>query len=304
MAADRMHAARLHTDPAGIDVSLVGRLLAAQFPRWAGLPLKQVHTARTAANAVFRLGPTMAVRLPRNHRAALQLHKEQRWLPHLADRLPLAIPLPVDQGTPAEDYGWPWSVYRWVDGEHATAQHLVDPYQAAADLGAFVAALRQVDAAGGPPPGEHNLFRGLPLSGRDAQTRCAIDSLRGIIDGEAVTAAWQQALAAPAWDRSPGWIHGDLHGVNLLARRGGLSAVTGFGCSAVGDPACDLMVAWTFLSAEHREVFRRASGADDATWARGRGWALTVSLVALTSRQGGSGPARGTIDAVLAEQGR
>lgn len=293
---------RLLTDDAGADASLVGRLLAAQFPRWAGLPIKRVYSAGTA-NAIFRLGNAMAVRLPRGHRAALQLRKEQRWLPQLVGQVPLAIPLPVEKGTPAEGYGWPWSVYRWVDGENATAERIVDGRQAAADLGGFVTALQHADATGGPPPGEHNFFRGVPLAERDSQTRFAIGSLHGSFDNQAATTAWQRALAAPAWDRPPAWIHGDLHGVNLLARQGGLSAVLDFGCSGVGDPACDLMVAWTFLSAEHRDVFRTAAGVDDATWARGRGWALTVSLVALAYRQHRNGLAQRTIAAVLADDG-
>jgi aminoglycoside phosphotransferase (APT) family kinase protein len=270
----------MHADEVAIDVSLVGRLLAEQFPRWADLPIELVESAGTD-NAIYRLGDDMAVRLPRIGWATGQVEKEHRWLQRLAPHLPLAIPVPLAKGIPAEGYPWHWSVYQWLEGENATIDRIADLRQAATDLARFVAALQRIDPTGGPPPGEHNSGRGVPLAVRDPPTRAAIASLHDTLDTDAVTAAWDAALQAPAWPGPAVWLHGDLNAGNLLAQHGRLSAVIDFGGLAVGDPACDLMVAWTLLTAATRDVFRAALPVDDATWARGRGWALSVALIIL-----------------------
>jgi aminoglycoside phosphotransferase (APT) family kinase protein len=270
----------MHADEVVTDVSLVRRLLAAQFPRWADLPIEPVPSAGTD-NAIYRLGDDMAVRLPRIRWAVDQVEKEHRWLPSLVPRLPLTIPSPLAKGRPGEGYPWHWSVYKWLEGEDAIAARVTNPHLAAKQLAQFLTALHRIDPAGGPLPGAHNSFRGVPLSQRDAQTRAAIASLDGMLDTGTVTAAWDAALNAPAWDRPDVWIHGDVSPLNLLVVRGRLSAVIDFGCLGVGDPACDLQVAWNFLSAGSRRIFRAALQVDDATWARGRGWALSVGLIAL-----------------------
>jgi aminoglycoside phosphotransferase (APT) family kinase protein len=299
-----MSARKMHSDEVDTDMSLVGRLLAGQFPQWANLPLEPVPSAGTD-NALYRLGEGMVVRLPRIHWAAGQVEKEQRWLPRLAPHLPLAIPVPLAMGMPAEGYPWHWSVYRWLAGETASIERVADLRQAATDLARFIAALQRIDPSGGPPPGPHNSQRGEPLAARDARTRAAIASLRGVLDAGALTAAWEAALAAPAWPGPPVWIHGDLQAGNLLVRQGRLSAVIDFGCLGVGDPACDLQVAWNFLSAEIRDVFRDLLPVDAATWARGRGWALSVGLIALPYYQDTNpilaGISRRAIDEVLAD---
>jgi len=300
-----MSAGKMHADEVDIDASLVHRLLAAQFPQWTGLPIEPVHSAGTD-NALYRLGGDMVVRLPRILGATGQAEKERQWLPRLAPLLPLPIPVPLAKGMPAEGYPWPWSVYRWLEGETATIERVADPRQAATDLGRFVAAMQRIDPAGGPPPGVHNSWRGVPLGRRDAETRVAIEALRGTLDAEAVTAAWEAALQAPAWHGPAVWLHGDLNAANLLVQDGRLNAVIDFGCLGVGDPACDLMAAWTYLSAETRDVFHAALPADDATWVRGRGWALSFGLIALPYYQSTNpvlaGIARYAINEALADQ--
>lgn len=294
-------------DEVETDVALVGRLLASQFPEWAGLPVEPVPFFGTD-NAIYRLGSDMAVRLPRREKNTLQLEKERRWLPRLAPLLPLAIPAPLANGKPAETFPFEWSVYRWLEGETATSERIADLAQAAADLAGFIAALQRVDPTDGPPPGEHNSFRGVPLATRDEATRAAIASLGATIDADAVTGAWEAALSAPEWNRPPVWVHGDLDARNLLVERGRLSAVIDFGCLGVGDPACDVMVAWKVLSAHTRESFRTALSVDEATWARSRGWALSQALIALAYYNLETNPvlvreARGWLAEVLADTG-
>ncbi|WP_405784416.1 aminoglycoside phosphotransferase family protein [Streptomyces sp. NBC_00859] len=265
----------MHADEADVDASLVRRLLGAQFPRWAVLPVEPVLPWGTD-NAVYRLGEDLSVRLPRIAGAVGQVEVEHRWLPRLAPHLPLRLPTPVGRGAPAEDYPWEWSVHDWIKGESAAIDRLADPCRAAADLAGFVTALQRIDTTGGPAAG-----RGVPLATRDTVTREAIAALAGMIDTAAVTEAWEAALRAPVHDAPAVWIHGDLTPGNLLVEDGRLSAVIDFGALGVGDPACDLIVAWNLFSGEARDVFRSASAADEATWRRGRGWALSIALVAL-----------------------
>lgn len=270
-----MHADEVHTD-----ARLVRRLLAAQFPDWATLPIEPVSSAGRD-NALFRLGDDMVVRLPRRERATAPLEKERRWLPSLAPLLPLSVPVPLAKGIPSEDYVWEWSVYRWLEGDTATIGRIVDPGRAASDLARFVAALQGVDPTDGPSPGEHNFFRGAPLAMRDVPTRTALAALAGTIDTDAATEVWEAALQTSAWYGAPLWIHGDLAPGNLLLQDGQLVAVIDFGCLGVGDPACDLIVAWNLLPADARRALRAELDVDDATWARGRAWALSVALIQL-----------------------
>ena len=300
-------ARKMHADEHDIDLPLVRRLLAAQFPQWVGLPIGPVPSAGTD-NAIYRLGDDKAVRLPRVPRAVPQVGKEHRWLPRLAPHLPLAIPTPVGKGRPAEGYPWAWSVYRWLDGETATTAHGADSSDTAAALAEFVVALQRIDPSGAPSFGEDNFFRGAPLALRDGPTRRAIEALRGILDADAATAAWEAALGVAELTSAPVWVHGDLVPGNLLFERGRLSGVIDFGGLGVGDPAYDAMAGWTLFSGESRAIYRAALGADEEAWARGRGWALSFGLIALPyydkSNPALAGIARHAIDEVLADDER
>jgi aminoglycoside phosphotransferase (APT) family kinase protein len=269
----------MHADELDIDVQLVHRLVVSQFPHWADLPLAPVPSAGTD-NAIYRLGAELVARLPRSPSRVAPLVNERTWLPRLGS-LPLAVPVTVAEGDPGEGYPWTWSIYRWLEGDNPTLDSVADLERAAIDLAEFVRALQRLDPTGGPPPGEHNFGRGEPLVRRDDATRTAIASLHDELDVGAVTEVWDAALRATPWSGPPLWIHGDLSAGNLLVRDGRLAAVIDFGCVGVGDPACDLMIAWTFLVSEARAVFRSALAVDDATWARGRGWALSTALIAL-----------------------
>lgn len=270
-----MPAPKMHADEPDLDVPFVRRLIEAQLPAWADLPIARVASSGTD-NALFRLGDDMVVRMPRIGWAVDDVAKEQQWLPRLAPVLPLPVPLPLAVGEPAEHYLWRWSIYRWLAGQNPVVGAVADAPLLARDLAAFVVALHAADATGGPPAS-----RGVPLVARDDPTRAAIAALEGLIDPAAATAAWDEALRAPLWNGPPVWVHGDLAPGNLLLRDGCLAAVIDFGSCGVGDPACDLIAAWNLLPAAARDVYREALGVDDATWARGRGWALSVALIQL-----------------------
>src|SRR5437868_176825 len=257
----------MHADEVDVDESLVRGLLAGEFPEWSALPIEPVPFFGTD-NAIYRLGLDMSVRLPRREQSVARLEKELRWLPMLAPLIPLAIPRPLAVGKPAHGYPFVWAIYSWVEGEPAASDPPSDPGQTARDLSEFLAALQRIDLGGGPPPGKSNFGRGAPLVRRDEATRAAIAALRGEIDVDAVTAEWDAALAAPEWTGRPVWLHGDLDARNLLVNDGRLYGVIDWGALAVGDPACDVMVAWKMLSADTRESFRTALAVDDATWAR------------------------------------
>jgi aminoglycoside phosphotransferase (APT) family kinase protein len=264
-------------DKSEITPALVKRLLAAQFPQWADLPLTRVELDGWD-NTTFRLGKDMSVRLPSGDAYTAQVDKEHRWLPVLALQLPLPIPQPLAKGAPSQEFPRPWSIYRWLEGEHATTDRIADLDRFATDLAMFLDALYGAESDAGPAAGPHSHFRGGPLTTWDAQTRALIAALDGQIDGETATAAWDRALEARFAGRTV-WVHGDVAATNLLVADGELCAVIDFGCSAVGDPACDVTIAWTLFSGESRRAFRDALGIDDATWERGRGWALWKALI-------------------------
>ena len=265
-----------------IDVDLVRRLIGAQFPAWAGLTVTRLAIGND--NRSFRLGDALLVRLPSAERYAPQAEKERRWLPYFARRLPLPIPTPLAIGEPGEAYPWRWQVLRWIEGDTAAAA-VPERMRFALDLADFLAALQRIDAAGGPAAGPHSFWRGGPLAIYDGETRAAIAALAGRIEAVPATVMWEAALASP-WAGPPVWFHGDVAPGNLIVRDGRLAAVIDFGCCGVGDPACDLVIAWTYLDSPARAAFRAALPLDEATWTRARGWALWKALIVLAQGPG------------------
>ncbi|WP_164924387.1 aminoglycoside phosphotransferase family protein [Sinorhizobium fredii] len=272
------------SDKIEIDVSLVRRLIAKQFPQWTDLPVRPVRHGGWD-NRTFHLGDDLAVRLPSAASYALQVEKEQRWLPRLAPHLPLPIPAPMAMGRPGEGYPWHWSIYQWRKGEIATHAPITDRSVFAVALAEFLAALQATNADGGPLPGQHNFFRGGPLTVYEHETRWALAALEGRIDTDLARSVWDAALAAK-WMGEPVWFHGDVSSGNLLVENGRLGAVIDFGTSGVGDPACDLSIAWTMFDGESREAFREALPLDRGTWARGRGWTLWKALIVAAEMPG------------------
>jgi aminoglycoside phosphotransferase (APT) family kinase protein len=273
-----------------VSADVAARLVAGQFPQWASLPVVPVKL-NGWDNTTFRLGDELSVRLPSADRYVAQVGKEHRWLPVLAPRLPLPIPEPVAMGRPSDEFPRPWSVYRWIPGEPAIAGQVTDLAALASSLAGFLAALNAVDASDGPPAGAHNFFRGGPLTTWDEQVRHLVRLTADDIDAGAAIKVWDAALAS-SWEQAPVWVHGDMSASNLLVADGALHAVIDFGGAAVGDPSCDLIMEWAFFTGDSAAVFRRGLDHDEATWARGRGWALWKALRTIGEEREGRGDAQ------------
>jgi aminoglycoside phosphotransferase (APT) family kinase protein len=264
---------------AGIDAALVRRLIAAQFPQWADLPVTPVKVDGWD-NRTYRLGSELTARLPTAPAYTPAVQKEHEWLPVLAPYLPVAIPEAVALGAPGEGYPYHWAVRRWIDGDTASLGNVADLDEFARSIASFILALQSVDGTDGPLAGAHSFYRGAAPAHYHDETVEALARLKGQIDTDLALEVWEAALAA-TWEGSPVWFHGDIASGNLLVQDGRLSAVIDFGTSGVGDPSCDLVIAYTFFSGTSREAFRTAVSQDAATWARARGWALWKALITL-----------------------
>jgi aminoglycoside phosphotransferase (APT) family kinase protein len=268
------------TNMTEIDATLVKQLIRAQFPQWAELPITPVENGGWD-NRTFHLGDSMSVRLPSASHYVAQIEKEHRWLPVLGAQLPLPIPIPLARGAPGAGYPWPWSIYGWLDGTPARADRIQDLGHFAEDLARFLVALRKIDASNGPVAGTHNFHRGGSLTVYDTETRGAIVKLADEIDAGAATEVWNTALTT-SWHGPSVWVHGDVAASNLLVSDERLCAVIDFGCAGVGDPSCDLVIAWTFLDEASRKMARSTIGLDPETWQRARGWAIWKALITLS----------------------
>ncbi|NNM59964.1 MAG: phosphotransferase [Legionellales bacterium] len=293
------------TNEIQIDVALVQQLIVAQFPQWADLLIKPVEFGG-CDNRTFRLGREMSIRLPSAEEYVRQVKKEQEWLPKIAPHLPLPIPQPLAMGMPSEDYPWHWSIYKWLEGESANSLELDDAYLEiiAVQLSQFLRAFHQFDAAGAPAPGLHNWWRAAHTSVYDAETRSLIETLKDFIDVDNAISLWQRAINSQ-WDSEPVWVHGDVASGNLLVKDNRLAAVIDFGCMGIGDPACDLTIAWTFFRGESRNIFKANLHFDEETWARARGWAMWKALYEISELEEKSGTELAKqmqiIDAVIEE---
>ncbi len=285
-------------DAARIDRTLIRRLLADQFPQWRTLPVRPIERGGND-HRMFRVGEHLVARLPTAARSVPQVRKEQTWLPLLAPHLPKLIPAVQGIGVPSISFPAPWSIYGWLPGEAGSSTPVADPVHFAAELAGFCVALRSIDATGGPQPGLHSAFRGGPLEHWDDEMRQLFSRVTGR-EREHARAIWRDALEAPFAGPSV-WFHGDISINNLLFRDGALSAVLDFGCAGVGDPSCDTAIVWTHLSGAARDRFRRELDLDDATWARGRGWALWKGLIMITNKPPGQAElARHVLDELFA----
>lgn len=290
----------MHPDELNIGAPLVRRLIAGQFPQWIGRPVRRVESAGTV-HAIFRIGETLVARLPLTKSHAGAVDREARLVRMLAPDLPLEIPTFVACGSPADGYPFKWAVYRWIRGDVWTSDRIGDLRVAAEDLAAFVKAIQTIDRCGPRAPG----WRGRPLGDADLLIRRAIAAAASLVPADRVTAAWEEALNQPGWEKPAVWLHGDLIPTNLLVENGRLRAVIDFGCCGIGDPAVEYSSAWVLFPPKVRRHYRDLISSDDATWARARGYALAGAVQALpyyiTSNPSMAAIARMQLQEILSE---
>ena len=262
----------MHEGEIAIDIALVRRLLVAQFPHLAGKSITVVRSTGTV-NAIFRLGNDLCVRLPRMAAWAESLNDEWVWLPKLAPHISLTIPKPFAKGEPTNWFPYPWAIYHWIDGAPYQDKPIINERQIAHDLANFIFELRSIDMSDAPRGGRK------PLAELDVATRDAIASSCTVIDTEAVSVAWTRALESSPWDGKPVWIHGDLLKSNLLVKGNRLYAIIDFGGVGIGDPAADVVPAWSVFNKAGRETYRQALSVNDNIWNRARGYALHQALM-------------------------
>lgn len=263
----------MHPDEFHINANLVRELLTEQFPNWSKLDLQEILPKGTD-NAMFKLASDKLVRLPRTKQSATNIEKELLWLPKFSSLLPIAIPTLLGSGSANKKYPLPWVIYNWLEGKSTDKEGDIDLGQAAVNLGNFVVAMQKIDPTNGP-----KCNRGQPLNKCNKGVLESIESLKGEYDTNLLTKIWESTLETPAWSGDPVWIHGDLHSGNILVKNKKITAIVDFGLAGIGDPAADMMLAWTVLDAENREIFRSIAKPDDHTWARGRGWAFALGAL-------------------------
>lgn len=257
---------------------VLANLLRAQFPHWAGLEIDAVRSSGTD-NTTYRLGPELVARLPKSSASVPALVKEQPWLPRLERKLQTRVPHLVARGRPSSDYPAPWSINRWIEGETYREDAITDWAAFVSALVTFLKALQQTDTTGAPPPGPHNFGRGAPLVERDRRVHHAIQSIASSFDPSDLHRAWEEDSQAPALAGPLRWLHGDIHAQNILLAEGRLHAIIDFGCLGIGDPACELALAWRLLPDHARSLLHTALQPDAATWRRARAWALSISVM-------------------------
>ncbi len=262
-----------------ISAETVRRLVKEQLPQWGDLPVSPV-LEHGNDNRTFRLGDDLAVRLPSAEGYVAGVAKEDRCLPVMAAHLSTEVPVPVATGVPGANYPFPWSVRRWITGTAPECDPGLDRAGLAEDLGLFLRELRSVPRGDGPLAGAHSFFRGTHPSVYGDQVQQALVRLADQVEVKTCQATWKEAVRT-AWPADPVWFHGDVASGNLLTDGGRLVAVIDFGTCGVGDPACDLVIAWTLFTQAERGIFRDAVGLPDDAWARGRGWALWKALTTL-----------------------
>jgi aminoglycoside phosphotransferase (APT) family kinase protein len=290
----------MHPDQLDIDADIVAALVADQFPQWRGQAVRRVESGGTV-NAQFRLGDRVVLRFPLVKTSAEELATEAGHARRIGPAVPLAVPEPLGLGRPGPGYPGPWAAYRWIDGEVATPDTFGEPE--ARELAGFVRALRAIGTGGREWPGRG---RGGPLDGQDAWVRHSLSLSRDLIDTARLTTLWDDVRSGPEYGGPAVWLHADLMPGNLLMRDGRLAAVIDLGAVTVGDPAVDLLPAWCLMTPGPRRAYREALAADDATWARGRGWALVQAIGALPyyqqSNPGMARTAARTLNSILSDE--
>ncbi|MEU3933906.1 aminoglycoside phosphotransferase family protein [Streptomyces sp. NPDC029044] len=288
-----------------ISEGLVRDLLREQHPDLAELPIREV--AGGWGNQMWRLGDELAVRMQRMDTSPDPQLKERRWLPTLAARLPLPVPVPVRDGAPSERFPKIWTVMTWVEGTPLDHGSITRGDHAAEALSEFLRALHVEAPADAPTASDFGAHPEACTGGFEHFFQAVAPADLA----DEIREVWGEAVAAPEWQGPPVWVHGDLHPADVVVADGTLAGVVDFGALVAGDPAWDLAAAWLLLPAGGASrFFNSYSPADEATVRRARGLAAMRSLFLMSMGQNGDrglpggkpnwGPAgRSALDRVL-----
>lgn len=251
----------------------IHNLVKNQFPEWRDLEIKPILPLGTD-NLMYRLGNDKIIRIPITKESILDIEKEINCLPKFSN-LPITTPQIIAIGQEAKEQNSRWIICNWIKGDNFNKNNIQDQKQAAIDLANFINELQKIDITNAPES-----RRGKPLQNFDKKVRESIKSLDDCYDIKLLNNIWEKALDAEIWTKSPVWIHSDLHEGNVITHNGKISAIIDFGLAGIGDPACDIVPAWTLLQKEAQTTFRNHINADEETWKRGHGWALSFGVIA------------------------
>jgi len=254
-----------------INVELAKKLITEQFPQWEELPISAVSHSGWD-NRTFHLGQEMVIRLPSAEKYAPQILKECLWLPKLARQISFKIPKPLGLGYPSETYPWHWSINTWIDGKSLNQDTNVDLKQLAKDLAQFLKEFESLDTTDGPV-----LEHGNQLRDYTHEINNVLAKMKSSKERTIANSIWNKALNTN-WNQKPIWVHGDLAIGNILIENAKLEGIIDFSGLEVGDPACDLVIAWNLFDAESRAIFKKNMNLDKNTWIRAMGWCLWKTL--------------------------
>ena len=263
----------MHESEIVISSDTVRRLLPDQFPEFRTYAIEPLGAVGTV-NAIFRLGEDDCLRMPRAREWSRDIEKEWRILEILAPYLSLKIPEPLGRGHSNHEYPFSWAIYRWIEGQPYSDALIGDEQSAADMLAGFIRELRQIRVTEDAPSAGRR-----PLRELNQKTLTAIRDCLPCVDTHGATIAWEKAVSAAAWDGVAVWIHGDLLPTNILVRNGHIHAIVDFGSSGKGDPAMDLVPAWSVLNRKTRDHFRTLLQPDADSWNRARSDALHQSAL-------------------------
>lgn len=268
-----------------INEHVVLSLIQEQFPEYKNFAIHPIKT-QGHDHTTFHLGDNLLIRLPNAQCYASKVEKEQEWLPKLAPHLSVIIPKPIALGQPSLNYPFHWSIYQWISGESANNldKNNLNLNDIALSIAQFLQELESIDIKNGPKPGAHNFYRGASLWKYHKETKNALQKLSYFMDVAPYEQLWFQAIQASLLN-PPVWIHGDMAPGNIIVENNQLKAVIDFSGIAVGDPACDLVMAWTYFDEASRIIFKKNLSFDETVWTRAQGWALWKALITLASIQ-------------------
>lgn len=267
----------MHDAELDLSAALVRDLVRQQHPRLLAEPITRVASHGTV-NAMFRLGDDLVCRLPLvvlDEGAAIEAVDAEIEAARIFSAVDVATPEFVVRGEPSAAYPMPWTVWRWIDGDVASAVDVGDDLEFAEALGQFVIQVRDLPTDGRTFGGDN---RGGRLEDSGVWIQHCLHESAGMIDTDTLAAMWQHWCGLGRDEAADTWTHNDLMPGNLLVRGSDLAGVIDVGQARVADPVVDLQPAWNLFRGNARRAFRSTLQVDDEEWERGRAWSFVQAI--------------------------